>query len=353
MRHKKNLQQKLRLKKFNYHQYWDVLYIEDYKDGSHKTFATIIKAKSSELVKKIIKQKVGEDIDGAKVKFLQLNMFHKDYSSKKYGKLSLEQWSNIRNAAFPNMLNALHKKHIPELDCLRDKRRQNLKYQQELRGPEDVIGFKKGKNNWSSLNRSKEALPKDKRSGKVWTGGCWVDWDSDDMERTKNSIINALIVNDNVRMKAAEYLGMNRDVLRRLMLRIPDVDWDKDYPPPKPFENVNRNLTQEQRKAISERMKKVMKERMEKGENPFSHFSKEELSKIRAKAHATSSQRRQQTIKSNIPIIKEALLKNGNIRRRAALYLGKSEKWLKYWMDSSNDIVNWDKNYPCPKWKTK
>jgi len=353
MRRKKNLQQKLRVKKFEYHQYWDVLYIEDYKDGTYKTFAAIIKAKSADLVKKIIKQKVAEDTEGSKVKFLQLNMFHKKFVSKKYGKLTLDQWENIRNAAFPNISNVLHKKHMLHLDGLREMRRETLKRQNLERGPDNQIGFKKGKDNWSSINRPKEALPKDQRQGKIWTGGHWKEWDRDDLEKTKNSIINALIINNNVRTKAAEYLGMNRGHLRTIMLRIPNIDWDKEYPPPKPFSNVNRNLTQEQRDNISKRMKKVMQKRIANGEAPFAHLSKEQADAARKKGQEKAAARRKESIKKNIPIIQDALSANGNIRRRAALYLGKSDKWLQYWMDSSSHLVNWNKEYPCPKWIKK
>tara|TARA_Y100000361_G_C11161538_1_gene347727 strand:- start:6810 stop:7874 length:1065 start_codon:yes stop_codon:yes gene_type:complete len=346
MKNSKSLQQQFRNKKFDYHQYWDILYIEDYTDGSHKTFSTIVKAKSAFLAKKIIRQKIDEDNPGTKVKFYQINMFHKNYYSKKYGKLGVAEWSNIRAAAFPNISNVLHKKHMPNLDGLRESKRESLARIRKLKGLEDRIGFKKGADNWSTMHRWKEALPEEEREGKIWTGGAWVDWDKEDMEKVKNKIINALIINNNVRMKAAEYLGIDRNALRMLMSRIPNFDWNKDYPPPKPFENANREIDDEERAAMSERMKKVMAERMANGVKPFGHLSEEELNAARKKGREACLRKRKAKIKLNIPIIKKALKANNNIRARAAKSLGKSPKWIKYWMDSSSHIINWDKEYP-------
>lgn len=343
-----NLQKEFRKKLFQFHQFWNVTYIEYYKDGTHKTFFTIIKAKSCSLAKKIVSQKIAEDEPFTKVKFLQVNMFHKNFRSKHFGTMNTKKWENIRNAAFPNIANTLYKKHADHLDGLQEVRRKNLELQNSKRGPDNQIGFKKGKENWSHINRSKEALPKEERSGKIWNGGAWVDWDFQDMESTKNSIINALILNNNVRMKAADYLGINRQTLSKKMQRISDIDWNEEYPPPKPFENVNRTVSPEKRIILSERMKKNMAERKLRGIKPFDHLSEEQLNAARKKAQATAAKRRQKNIIKNIPIIKKALRDNNNIRNRAASSLKKSYKWLTYWMDSSSHIIDWEKQYPSP-----
>lgn len=241
-RKRKNLQKKFRNTTFGFHQYWHIQYIEYYKDGSYKGFITIIKAKSLDLAKLILKQKVNEDNEGTKVKFHRLNMFHDKYVSKRLGKLDVSKWENIRNASFPNISNILFKKHMPCIDECVKKNKANFKIQKEFKNSSNKLGFKKGKLNWSTLHRSKEALPEDQRKGKVWNGGRWVEWNPDDMEKTKNSIINALIVNNNVRTKAAKYLKMNRGHLAKIMSRIPNIDWNKEYPISKPFENFRKKL---------------------------------------------------------------------------------------------------------------
>jgi transcriptional regulator with GAF, ATPase, and Fis domain len=300
------------------------------------------------MAKKILSEKINEDLPSTKVTILQVNMFHKEYNSRMGGRLNSAKWESIRAACFPNVLNVLHKKHNPKLDHLRAEKRKNLKTLIASRAGKDPIGFKSGKENWSAKHRSREALPPEERKGKIWNGGRWLNWDTEEMDKTKNRIINALISSDNVRSKAALLMGINRDSLRKLMDKIPNIDWDADYPIVKPFSTCDRSISEDERAKMSERMKKVMAEKKSKGINPFSHLTDEELSSARKKGRDSHSAKRKKLDAGNAELIKHALSKNNNIKRRAASYLNKTDKWMRYWMNKTKYLVNWEEEYPPP-----
>lgn len=331
----KSIQKKFRSQKFDTHQYWNLHYTERKPDGTEEDYVVFIKAKSYDLAKSILIQKIGEDIPNVKVKAIQGAMFHKTYRCDN-GPLTLERWSQIREASFPNIANVLYKKHLPRAEGKWNR----FSYPRSL----SHIGFKKGDQNWSRIHRKGKTLAPELRGGKIWKGYKWVDWDKDDMLKTKNLIINALILKDGHRLNAAKHLGVSRSNLYKIMSRIPDTDWNKEYPPQKPFANAKPVC----RKLRSKIQKKVMAERMANGETPFGKLTEDQRALRLKNAMKAKNEQKESSIRKNIPIIKNALEKNNNVRAKAANYLNVKSSWLYKWMIKTKHIVNWSKQYPSP-----
>lgn len=334
MKKSRSIQKKFRSQKFNFHQYWNIRYTERGQDGLEKDYIVIIKAKSYDLAKSILIQKNMEDNPSSKLKSIQGSMFHKDYSHKGTT-LTPKLWSNIRSAAFPNIINVLHKKLMPRAEGKWNR----FSYPRNL----SHIGFKKGNQNWSKIHRKGKTLAPELRQGKIWRGDKWVVWKKEDMLKTKNLIINAFIIHDNNRSKSAKYLGLDRNVLYKIMSRIPGIDWKKEYPPPKPFVNAKPVC----RKLRSKIQKRVMAEKKARGEKCFT-LTEEQKTKRLKNALAAKSDQREASISKNIPLIKDALQESENIRSKAADYLNVKYSWLRKWMEKTKHIVDWPKEYPSP-----
>ena len=332
---KQSIQKKFRNTTFGFHQYWNLHYTEYDSGGLEKDYAVFIKAKSYKLAKSILSQKITEDMAGVKIKSIQGAMFHKDYKYEGL-RLNLEQWNQIREAAFPNIANVLYKNHLP-----RPKGKWNrFSYPRDL----SHMGFKKGKENWSTINRKGKTLAPELREGKIWRGDKWVVWDKEDMLKTKNLIVNAFILHDNNRSKSAEYLGLSRGVLYKTMKMIQNTDWKKEYPPPKPFSNARPAC----KKLRSKIQKRIMAERKANGIGAFAHITKEQEAKRLKKLIATKHAQLQKSISKNIPLIKDALKNSNNIRRDAAKFLNVKNSWLQKWMIKTKHIIDWSKDYPSP-----
>ena len=153
-----------------------------------------------------------------------------------------------------------------------------------------------------------------------------------------------MILSDGHRSNAAKHLGLDRNSLHRIMSRISDIDWNKEYPPPKPFANAKPVC----RKLRSKIQKKVMAERMANGEVPFSKLTDEQRDRRRTNAIKAKSEQREAAIRKNIPIIRDALEKNNNIRAKAANYLNVKPSWLYKWMIKTKHVINWSKDHPSP-----
>lgn len=329
-----NIQKRYRNKKFMFHQYWNIHFTERDQHNSEEDYAVFIKAKSYELAKSILIQKIREDNPNIKVKSIQGAMFHKDYKHNGL-KLTPARWLEIREASFPNIANVLHKQHLPRAEGKWNR----FSYPRDL----SKIGFKKGDDNWSRIHRKGKTLAPELRKGKIWKGDKWVVWDKDDMLKTKNLIINALILHDGHRSKAAKHLGLDRNNLYKIMSRIPDIDWSAEYPATKPF-STSKPVC---RKLRSKIQKRVMAERMSKGEKPFK-LNEEQKKRRLNNIVAAKRRQKQASFDKNIPRIKEALTKNNNIRKDAAAYLNERPSWLHKWMHKTKHIVDWSQKYPSP-----
>lgn len=334
---RKNKQYRARRKTYQVHQYWNINYTEKYSDGSEKDFKTFIKAKSYAFAKEILLKRLKEDDPNIKIKAVQGFLFHKGYKTKGKQGLKIIDWELIRKAAFPNQNNALFKHEIPRPEH-KTNRFNSTDYEHVKK-----IGFKSGEENWSKIHRKGKILPLGERSHMIFKGK-WIPWDKTSRENTRREIIDALIRAKNVRQNAAKILKISRNKLYKLMSRFPEVDWDKEYPKPNPFENARKPDPE----VMSEAGKKAMKKRMDNGEVPFNLTPEQEKKRRESRLKHTILQRkaREERLKSQIPLVKEALEACDNKRNKAAEYLGWKVSYLSKFMRLSKHMVNWSQEYP-------
>ena len=87
---------------------------------------------------------------------------------------------------------------------------------------------------------------------------------------------------------------------------------------------------------------------MENGEVPFK-LTPEQAKKRdnnREKAYKRRRKEREERLKSQIPLVKEALEACDNKRNKAAEYLGWKVSYLSKFMRLSKHLVNWSKEFP-------
>lgn len=343
-----NCQKAFRKKVFSFSQYWLMYYTERYSDKSEKDYATFIKARSYSLAKIILLEKVKEDHPNVKVKAVLGYMLHKKYKHTNTNQLlSVSDWENIRQSAFPNVSNFLFKKHLPRPEGYTN--RFNKSSAKDCKN----IGFKKGAENWSSKNRKGVCKKFNERQGLIWNGDKWIKWDKQEMRQTKNRIIHALVLNNNSRKKAAEYLNIGRSTLYRLMIRCETRDWwNNEYPYERP---MPPQVSKEQRSATQ---KKVMKKRKENGVPCFNKSAQTEAKRLK-NLKVAISKKRDKNRKALIPKIKKALSDNNNIRSLAAKSLNIKVDRFSAWLLRTKQWVDWSKEYPSPynkntkfTWKT-
>ena len=331
----RSIQKEFRNTVFQHHQYWSICYTEQYKDESEKDFTTFIKAKSYALAKHLLVVRLREDDPDLKIKSIQGFMMHKNFKTRLKGKLGIKEWEQIRSASFPNVHNVIFKHEVPRPQGYSN--RFNKTNYEHVK----TIGFKKGKENWSTKHRKGNILPKEHRSDYIYVGK-WVKWDKALRNHTKNEILAALIKNDNNRSHAAEDLGYSRNKLYTLMKRFPEIDWAEEYPPPK---MTPPRVSTEQR---SEMQKKAMEKRMANGEVPFSTLTPEQDEVRLQKIRDTKKIQREKNYDYWEPRIKEALKECGNSRKKAARMLGVKYSYISKLMRKMNNRVNWAEEYPTP-----
>jgi hypothetical protein len=331
----RNCQTHFKKTKYSFHQYWIMYYTEILEDLEEHDYISFIKAKSYNLAKIILSEKIKEDNENSKVKAISGFMFHKNYmNSRSKERLSIADWQNIKDASFPNLNNFLFRKETKRTEG--HSNRFNKTDYEHLK----TIGFKSGEENWSVKNRKGKFLPLNQREGKKWNGDQWVDWDKDEMKATKNSIIEALIKSENNRSRAAAYLKIGRNTLYKLMCRCVKIDWwNENFPAPRP---IPPRVSAEQR---SKTQREVMLKRKAEGKVIFQKNEEQEalrLKNLKIKLTAKSQKYR----KSLIPIIKNSLLKNKNKRAQAARSINVKPSTFRRWMYITKDIINWKKEYP-------
>ena len=342
-RKKINAQKKFRTKTFATHQYWNINYTEHLRDGSQKDYKVFIKAKSYEEAKRLLQDRLSYQDPPAVAKAIQGFMFHKNYKGKNNVRLGIKQWQQIREASFPNPNNLLYKLEVPR--PAEKSNRFNATDHEHL----SKIGFKKGKENWSTINRKGIILPLEDREGMIYHGK-WVKWNKVAMDSTRKSLISALIKCNGNRSKAAKKLGISRHKIYCLMAKFPSIDWQKDYPPAKPFSGAAKP----DKKLLSIVQKKVMKKRMAGGFKPFNLSPDIEKKRIK-NLKKSRREKREEYLNSIVPNIKKALDRFCNHRTRAAKHLGMKPGTLFKIMKESSHIVNWSEEYPAyfnPRYKS-
>ena len=246
----------------------------------------------------------------------------------------MADWENVKNASFPNINNFLFKKETKRPEGYSN--RFNKTDYEHLR----TIGFKSGEENWSKQHRKGKFLPLNKREGKKWTGDKWVQWDKDEMRKTKNQIIDALIQNDNNRKKAASYLKIGRTTLYRLMYRCAKMEWwNENFPVSRP---IPPRVSREERSATQSR---VMLQRKAEGKVIFQKNEEQEAKRLRNLKAKLNEQARQYR-ESLVPIIKDSLSKNNNKRAQAARSINVKPPTYRKWMRMTQHLVDWAKEYP-------
>ena len=225
---KKNFSQAdARRHRFSVSQYWSINFYEKDEAEQRAFYSCVIKAKSLYWAKRIIAFKMNEDSPSLKIGFTcHCYWIHKDYHMARNGnrKLTIEDWDNIRGAAFPNAENTLFK--VP---C--------STYKPRTLSPRERValkkkGFQPGSKNWSHKFRRGTSLPLEERSHKIYRGA-WFDWDPEERALEKDKLIRALVKHNNNRSGAARYLGFNRNKIYDLFAKFPEVNWNKEYPPSK------------------------------------------------------------------------------------------------------------------------
>jgi hypothetical protein len=107
----KKFQLKCASKKFSYSQYWSVSYIHLNSSGVKKKFKCIILARSADSAKRIFTLKCLENDSDSRILNLKISMLHAN-SLINGKKISIQNWFDIRNCAFPNELNILFKYNV-------------------------------------------------------------------------------------------------------------------------------------------------------------------------------------------------------------------------------------------------
>ena len=215
---KGNSQSKYLNTKFSFDQYWSIYYTEVFPDKTEKDFRVIIKARSANFAKKILKDKVKED-NNSTTKSLCISMISAQSKINRI-KVNLEDWEHIRTCAFPNLADHLFKFFVP-------RPKGNItRFHTHI--PKNGNKFKKG-NPSRKIN-----LTLEEKAYMKFEGGKYVSWPPRERNALKDKIILSLKGNKNNRTHAAKELGISPKCLHRLMSeKFIEVDWRKDYPPPK------------------------------------------------------------------------------------------------------------------------
>ena len=234
-----NIKQKeLRSRKFAHDQYWFVTYTEIHKSSKERDFKTIIKARSAELAKKIIRERLEESDDFIKLKSVTVSMIHSKWQAASLNKpLSISQWESIRALSFPNEWNKLFKF---------EKERSNGQLTRCNLGPKNLSKEKKKELRDCARNLNKQYIkntfkplcPELKgecqsleysKENKIRKG--FASMNNPRHRKMELDFVKSLMrkCGGNIQY-ASEQSGVSRSVMRRVLDRFPEVDWKKDFP---------------------------------------------------------------------------------------------------------------------------
>lgn len=244
---KNKTQKKLSQKKFSFDQYWSIHYTECDQSNEEFDYKSIIKARSKARANAILISKIKEDNPSHKIKAIQTFMLRFNGSINGL-KINLEDWSHIRQCAFPNIANHLFKYHQPRPEG----------YTNRFNGcTGGTKGFKKG-------HAFPTYIPPDHMKPYMLYDGKWKHWDKQDREALKSKIKLALSLHNNSRCETAEHLGFTRKKLYFLLTKkFVEVDWSKEYPPPPSL--LYKTADSEKRRLAS--LRKTCKKKQEQNLN--------------------------------------------------------------------------------------
>ena len=208
---KKLIQSKLKDVKFQFDQYWSIKYTEVIPGNPEEDYKVIIKARSSELSRKILKFKLKDANRHCKIKGVSINMLHSKCVVNGL-RLTLKDWECAKDCSFPNPVDVLFK-----FSCPRSERQQ--KHLIKLRDTKPESNVVKLEQNFSE----------DEKKLMIWDGK-WKPWPMAEREAFKERIFIGLRLNNNCRKKAAEYISVSQRHFQKLLKKFPEVNWAKEFP---------------------------------------------------------------------------------------------------------------------------
>ena len=245
-RKKKSKQSEFRSVKFQFDQYWNVQYTEKKEDGSEKDYKTVIRARSCELAKEILKKKIKSDFPKSKVKSVMIYMFHKDGEIND-NPLCIKDWAAIKESAFPNEVNVLFRYENPRPEGFTNR------FNAVTQGSRPNNGFKKG----HAYIPKRKQYSAEEKSHMIYKDGKWRKWPKAEREALKEKIIINFKLHNNSRGKTAKALGYTSPKALKKLLdnKFTEIDWNKEYPLTRIATSYNSKMRKEGiRKAVEKRM---------------------------------------------------------------------------------------------------
>ncbi len=210
-RRKKPIQLKVKNVKFQFDQYWSIKYTESSPGSTDQDYKVIVKSRSSELARRILKNKSKESSPSCKLKGISINMLHTN-SVINGLRLTVKDWECIKDAAFPNSVNVLFR-----FTSLRtDKQKIQLV---KLRKTQPKF----------NVNKISQNFSKEEKNYMRWEGK-WKPWPKAERDAFKERMSIGLKLNNNCRLKAAKYIGVSQRYFQQLLKKFPEVDWANDFP---------------------------------------------------------------------------------------------------------------------------
>ena len=210
-RRKKPIQLKVKNVKFQFDQYWSIKYTEISPGSTDQDYKVIIKSRSSELARRILKNKSKESNPGCKLKGISINMLHTN-SVINGLRLTVKDWECIKDAAFPNSVNVLFR--------FTSLRTEKQKVQ--------LVKLRKTQPKFN-VNKISQNFSKEEKNHMRWEGK-WKPWPKAERDAFKERMSIGLKLNNNCRFKAAKYIGVSQRYFQQLLKKFPEVDWVNDFP---------------------------------------------------------------------------------------------------------------------------
>tara|TARA_R110002153_G_scaffold5754_7_gene26643 strand:+ start:4876 stop:5730 length:855 start_codon:yes stop_codon:yes gene_type:complete len=210
-RKKKLIQSKVKNVKFQFDQYWSIKYIEVDPNSKQSDYKVIIKARSSDLARSILKIKCKETNPHCKIKGVSINMLHSN-STINGLRLTLKDWECVKESSFPNSVNVLFRFNS-------ERSERHKKHLKNLRQNHPKVSVK-----YSGQNLSQK-----QKNHMKWDGK-WKPWPKVEREALKEKIFIGLKLNNNCRLKAAKYVSVSQRYFQKLLKKFPEVDWAKEFP---------------------------------------------------------------------------------------------------------------------------